>query len=440
MTDLNKIRAAQVRAAEQAAIADLPPELLASVAPAVQAPEGGPNVRALTARACTAMWQHMPGVPPAAMEKAQAELETMLLAAIATQPLATDDLELCRQWFNSMQDTNGGYLDRADYALAERLYRMLGQRVPNSITEPLGLPAAQPKPTRSQRLADAGFTRRPSWRSLPKDGDDDEPSPAEVDEFGEFENFASEEGELMSLPNAWAKDRLSGEYVYAAMRTGWRAWKARAALANTQPKGTPAGWSFERAGDVIKATAPDGIYWCVVRDDLAREDKIGAFFWTLCDAIAPAPKGLTSVCHMECDGCIDAGKCAFPGKAAEPARYPHPDEDDAVTLWAEIHRLRAAVQGPDGYATWQEAATAERVRRVAAEKAMSAVPSPAVAPKQALTAMQARHVVGGMGWDLDPTEAEDMEMLVKAAERACAAAWGVTLADASQPPVQGTAP
>ena len=62
-------------------------------------------------------------------------------------------------------------------------------------------------------------------------------SPAEGDEFGEFENFACEEGELMSLPNAWAKDRLTGEYVYAAMRTAWRAWKARAALANVQPKG-----------------------------------------------------------------------------------------------------------------------------------------------------------------------------------------------------------
>ena len=48
-----------------------------------------------------------------------------------------------------------------------------------------------------------------------------------------------------------------------------------------------------------------------------------------------------------------------------------PDEDDAVALWAEIHRLRAAVQGPDGYATWQEAATAERVRRVQAEEALA---------------------------------------------------------------------
>lgn len=53
--------------------------------------------------------------------------------------------------------------------------------------------------------------------------------------------------------------------------------------------GIPAGWKFDRAGDVIKAIAPDGTYWCVVRDDTAREDKIGAFFWTLCDALAAAP-------------------------------------------------------------------------------------------------------------------------------------------------------
>lgn len=44
-----------------------------------------------------------------------------------------------------------------------------------------------------------------------------------------------------------------------------------------------------------------------------------------------------------------------------------PNESDPGVLWAEIIRLRAAVQGPDGYATWQDAATAERVRRVNAE-------------------------------------------------------------------------
>jgi hypothetical protein len=42
-------------------------------------------------------------------------------------------------------------------------------------------------------------------------------------------------------------------------------------------------------------------------------------------------------------------------------------EEDPARLWAEIHRLRAAAQGPAGYASWQEAATAERVRRVRAE-------------------------------------------------------------------------
>lgn len=42
-------------------------------------------------------------------------------------------------------------------------------------------------------------------------------------------------------------------------------------------------------------------------------------------------------------------------------------EEDPARLWAEIHLLRAAVQGPAGYATWQDAATAERVRRVKAE-------------------------------------------------------------------------
>jgi len=38
-----------------------------------------------------------------------------------------------------------------------------------------------------------------------------------------------------------------------------------------------------------------------------------------------------------------------------------------VDLWAEIHRLRAAVKGPEGYASWQDAAIAERVRRLKAE-------------------------------------------------------------------------
>ena len=46
----------------------------------------------------------------------------------------------------------------------------------------------------------------------------------------------------------------------------------------------------------------------------------------------------------------------------------HADEKDPVRLWAEIHRLRAALQGPPGYDSWQDAATHERHLRVAAER------------------------------------------------------------------------
>jgi hypothetical protein len=45
---------------------------------------------------------------------------------------------------------------------------------------------------------------------------------------------------------------------------------------------------------------------------------------------------------------------------------------------AEIHRLREAVKGPDGYASWQDAATDERIRRVRAEAALAAQPEGSV--------------------------------------------------------------
>ncbi len=64
---------------------------------------------------------------------------------------------------------------------------------------------------------------------------------------------------------------------------------------------------------------------------------------------------------------------AAPAPVAQPAGEPVAQQDEAnwteVDLWAEIHRLRAEVAGPDGFATWKEAAVAERVRRVRAESA-----------------------------------------------------------------------
>ncbi len=64
--------------------------------------------------------------------------------ALAQQPaavaLSREELDTCRQWFDSVQDTNGGYLTPDDYVLAEKLYRSVGMRVPDSI----GRIAAQP--------------------------------------------------------------------------------------------------------------------------------------------------------------------------------------------------------------------------------------------------------------------------------------------------------
>jgi hypothetical protein len=57
-------------------------------------------------------------------------------------PLTDDELDVCRQWFNSIKDTNGGYLTGHDYALAEKLHMHLGLRVPDSVKQ--ATPPAQP--------------------------------------------------------------------------------------------------------------------------------------------------------------------------------------------------------------------------------------------------------------------------------------------------------
>ena len=46
--------------------------------------------------------------------------------------------------------------------------------------------------------------------------------------------------------------------------------------------------------------------------------------------------------------------------------------NEPSALWAEIHRLRAELAGPDGFVTWKDAAIAERRRRVEFERSASA--------------------------------------------------------------------
>jgi len=58
------------------------------------------------------------------------------------------------------------------------------------------------------------------------------------------------------------------------------------------------------------------------------------------------------------------------------------NEDDPILLHAEIHRLRSELKGPDSFATWKDAAIAERLRRVKAEEQLhelQAVPQAAQA-------------------------------------------------------------
>ena len=53
-------------------------------------------------------------------------------AAALTAPAV--DLDRFRQWFDAVQDMNQGYLEKADYQLAQRVYEALGMHVPDSVS------------------------------------------------------------------------------------------------------------------------------------------------------------------------------------------------------------------------------------------------------------------------------------------------------------------
>lgn len=71
---------------------------------------------------------------------------------------------------------------------------------------------------------------------------------------------------------------------------------------------------------------------------------------------------------------------------AEPKREPTEQMD--VEAWAELHQLRAERGPGDGsYATWKDAAVAERIRRVRAEKALVSKSEPTEAQIEARDAL-----------------------------------------------------
>ncbi|QMV33108.1 hypothetical protein KMC49_gp40 [Ralstonia phage Firinga] len=75
---------------------------------------------------------------------------------------------------------------------------------------------------------------------------------------------------------------------------------------------------------------------------------------------------------------------------------PGADETNPILLWAEIHRLRAEAQGPDGCVTWKDAAIAERKLRVAAQSGQRA----GVAPEYVMVQRRMRPTrrPEGEGW------------------------------------------
>ena len=99
------------------------------------------------------------------------------------------------------------------------------------------------------------------------------------------------------------------------------------------------------------------------------------------DLKTAAQQALEAIDYLDAhpEGGIDEAETAIEALRAalaqpEPAA-PTPlneNEADPYVLWAEIARLRAAVAGPKGFATWQDAATDERVRRVRAEQELRA--------------------------------------------------------------------
>jgi hypothetical protein len=54
--------------------------------------------------------------------------------------LTEDELNLTREWFDSVQDLNPDYLEQKDYRLQVKVLRALDRRVPHDVLRGAGLP------------------------------------------------------------------------------------------------------------------------------------------------------------------------------------------------------------------------------------------------------------------------------------------------------------
>lgn len=94
--------------------------------------------------------------------------------------------------------------------------------------------------------------------------------------------------------------------------------------------------------------------------------------------------------HCEGNTCVEWIQNAANKAAAELAAL----RADAAEAWRQVHLLKAETSGPDGFATWKDAATDERVRRVKAE-------AEAARLRALNLALQQKALDGYRAWDLD---------------------------------------
>ncbi|BAO04694.1 hypothetical protein [Ralstonia phage RSK1] len=104
------------------------------------------------------------------------------------------------------------------------------------------------------------------------------------------------------------------------------------------------------------------------------------------------PSASAEIACSSCGLTMDDSKALAAMKQAGPGA----DETNPILLWAEIHRLRAEAQGPDGCVTWKDAAIAERKLRVAAQSGQRA----GVAPEYVMVQRRMRPTrrPEGEGW------------------------------------------
>lgn len=179
--------------------------------------------------------------------------------------------------------------------------------------------------------------------------------------------------------STWCADRINEsdvEYV-------------RGDLASTWPAALT-GWKVERKQDImgtIIVKAPNGFSAVVSKIDRNQANVLYMLANALFEGAAPTPaepahqdtapagdlvEAVTKAIMFEdCGSAEDWQENTNLGVAAIKAM----SRDLNAEEWSELYRLREEVKGPDGYATWQDAALAERVGRVKAERALSAAPA-----------------------------------------------------------------